>query len=187
MTWPICSGAEFAKALGVSRATITHWADDGMPVDRSRKSGREMQIDPLVALPWVVAQRGATPGSQRERLSNAQAEKVEMENARRRGQLIEASQVQETIFGLAAYLAREHDALPGRVANELASIHEPAVIRSRLLVELRSIRDGIAEHSARTADACEHLADECEHQPPATESDRERVGGSDEGPAAGKR
>lgn len=158
-----------------------------MPVAVAGKSGRGAQIDLAAALPWVINHREAPPGSQRERLAKAQAEKVEMENELRRGRMILADQVEETIFELAAYLAREHEAMPGRLANELAGISEPAIIRARLLAELRAIRDGIATHSARTSDACGHLAEEFEDQPPAAGEDGERLGGSDSSSANGER
>jgi phage terminase Nu1 subunit (DNA packaging protein) len=138
-------------------------------------------------LVFLAHDDGLPQGSQRERLAKAQAEKVEMENEQRRGRTIDAAQVEETLLGLAAYLAREHDALPGRVANELAGITEPAVIRSRLLEECRAIRDGIADFSTRTADALEDLAEECDSESPAAESDSEPMGGPVESPPARKR
>jgi phage terminase Nu1 subunit (DNA packaging protein) len=177
MQFPILTRAEFAKLCDVAPATVTNWMNDGMPCVRSGRSGREVEIDPAKALPWVIAHREAPPGSQRERLAKAQAEKVEMENEQRRGRTIDAGQVEETMLGLAAYLAREHDALPGRVANELAGINEPAVIRSRLLEECRAIREGLAQFSSRTADALSDLAEECDDLPAAAESDGEPMGG----------
>lgn len=187
MQFPTLTAAEFARLLDVSPASVTNWMNDGMPADRSGKSGREVRIEPEKALPWVINHRDAPPGSQRERLAKAQAEKVEMENEQRRGKLIDAGQVEETLLGLASYLAREHDALPGRVANELAGINEPAVIRSRLLEECRAIREGLAQHSIRTADALEALADEIDCSQAAAESDGEPMGGPVESPAPRKR
>lgn len=187
MQLPILTRAEFARLCDVAPASVTNWMNDGMPADRSGRAGREVRIDPAKALPWVIAHRESPPGSQRERLAKAQAEKVEMENEQRRGKTIDAAQVEETMLGLAAYLAREHDALPGRVANELAGINEPAVIRSRLLEECRAIRDGLAQHSIRTADALEDLAHECDDPSAASTEDGEPVGGSVEDPPARKR
>lgn len=187
MAYELHTGREFAKLCGVSPATVTNWMNDGMPCVRSGRAGKEVQIDIEKAMPWVIAHREAPPGSQRERLAKAQAEKVEMENEQRRGRTIDAGQVEETMLGLAAYLAREHDALPGRVANELAGINEPALIRSRLLEECRAIREGLAQHSVRTADALNDLAEECDDPAAAAESDGEPVGGSVENPPARKR
>lgn len=187
MGYELLTGREFAKLCGVSPATVTNWMNDGMPCVRSGRAGREVQIDIEQAFPWAIAHREAPPGSQRERLAKAQAEKVEMENEQRRGRTIDAAQVEETMLGLAAYLAREHDALPGRVANELAGINEPAVIRSRLLEECRAIREGLAQHFSRTADALDDLADELDRGRAAAESDSESVGRPVENPTAGKR
>lgn len=187
MPHELLTGREFAKLCGVSPATVTNWMNDGMPCVRSGRAGREVQIDIEQAFPWVVSHRDAPPGSQRERLAKAQADKVEMENEQRRGRTIDAGQVEDTMLGVAAYLAREHDALPGRVANELAGINEPALIRSRLLEECRAIREGLAQHFGRTADALDDLAEELDGGQAAAESDGEPVGGSVEDPPARKR
>jgi len=187
MQFPALTAAEFARLLDVSPASVTNWMNDGMPATRSGKSGREVQIDLAAALPWVISHREAPPGSQRERLAKAQAEKVEMENEMRRGRSIDAGQVEETLFGVAAYLAREHDALPGRVASELAGINEPAIIRAKLLAELRGIREGLAQYSFRAADALSDLAEECGDSSAAAVENGKSVGGSVENPSPGKR
>lgn len=157
-----------------------------MPAKRTRRPGSEVQIDPAAAIPWVINHR-EPPGSQRERLASEQADKVAMENEARRGRLIDVALIEETLMGLAAHLAQAHDAVSGRLAHELAGITDPGLIRTKLLAEMREIRDGAAQFSLRTADALDRLAQDGERSEAAAESDGEPVGGSDEAPAGRKR
>lgn len=178
--------AKFAEFCGVSRATVTNWMDAGMPAKRTRRPGSEVQIDPTLAVPWVINHREPA-GSQRERLAGEQADKVAMENEARRGRLIDVALVEETMMGLAAHLARSHDAVSGRMAHELAGISDPGLIRTKLLEELREIREDAAQFSGRTAGALERMAEDGERGEAAAESDGEPVGGSGEKATGRKR
>jgi len=115
--------------------------------------GSVVKIDPAVAIPWVVSERNPPPGSPRDRLLRAQAEKVELENARRRGELILSSQVGEVLSTLGADLAQRHEGVPGRVCNEFAGLTDPAVIRERLLDELRTVRGAFSDATEKLTDA----------------------------------
>jgi hypothetical protein len=104
-----------------------------------------------------------------------------------RDRLIDIAIVEEVLMVKAAYLAQAHDAVSGRLAHELAGITDPGLIRTRLLAEMREIRAGVAEHTLRTADAIDRIAQDVEHRDAAAEPDGEPVGGSDAAPAGRKR
>ena len=177
---------EFAKFCDVSPATVTNWMDAGMPAERSGRKGAEVAIDIAAAIPWVINHR-EPPGSQRERLAGEQADKVAMENEVRRGRLIDIAVVEEVLMTKAAYLAQAHDAVAGRLAHDLAGITDPGLIRTRLLAEMREIRAGVAQHSLRTADALDRIAQDVEHREAAAEPDGESVGGPDKASPGRKR
>lgn len=151
------SQKQAAELLSTTPRTIRTWEAEGLPrLADGRYSGPE-----LVA--WYVRRHRAQdgeldPAQERARRDREMADKLAMENERRRGLLIDAAAVEATLLGMAAHLAREHDALPGRLASELAGISDPAVIRARLLAECRSIREGLAQFSVETADALERAA-----------------------------
>lgn len=157
-----------------------------MPAKAGRQ-GREAQIDAEKAIPWVVLHREAPPGSQRERLAKEQADKVAIENAAKRGELMHADQVAEVFTSLAADLAARHDAVPGRVASEFAGITEPAIIRSRLLDELRIVRAAVADALGRLEDAPPDDSDDAGDPDSASEAERSRVGRRKPRAAARKR
>ena len=186
MNLPKLSAAEFAALCGVSRATVTNWMDEGMPCERTGRQRVRVEIDPALAVPWVVDRREPA-GSQRERLAKEQADKIAMQNEAQRGRLIDVALVEETLMGLAAHIAQAHDALPGRLAHELAGISDPGLIRAKLLAEMREIRDGASQFGVRTAGALERMAEDVGRGEGTTESDGEPVGGPDEVPAGRKR
>ncbi len=173
--WPTCTASQFAALLGVTPQAVSQWIDAGMPCKRGKGRGHVVVIDLAAALPWVLARR-EPKGSQRERLAKEQADKVALENAVKRGELIFASQVAEVFSVLSADLASRHDAVPGRLASELAGINEPAVIRERLLDDLRSVRAAFADAIEKLADVLGSAEDDVGDPAPANEADGEPVG-----------
>lgn len=127
---------EAASACGVSRQTIQSWYNEGLPRKCTQKE----------LLNFLAHRTGYAAGSERERLARAQAEKFELENSRRRGELVLVSVVVEILMGMAADLTGRLEGIPGRLANELAGISDAAVIRARLLEEIRAVRAGAAEY-----------------------------------------
>ena len=182
----LLSRQEFAELLKVSPATITNWMDAGMPAVRTGRQKQAVRITLAAALPWVVSHR-ETKGGERERLARVQADKVELENARKRGELIYADQVAEVLSTLAADVAAGMDAISGRLANELAGITDPAVIRGRIREEHRAVRGAFADATTKLADALGASSDDGEDTEPAPEPDPEPVGRRKPGAAVRKR
>ena len=172
------SAQEYAEIRGHTKPWVSQQIDAGMPVKRLKGRKIAYEIDTAAAIQWEIARirEGAKPGSQRERLAMEQADKFALENARRRGELILASQVADVLSTLGADLAQRHDGLPGRLANELAGISDPAQIRERLLDELRSIRGAFSDAVDKLADALGSSADVGADQPASAETDAKRVG-----------
>lgn len=146
----IFTAAQFADAMGVSSPTVSMWSDDGMPVLDRPGRGKPMSIDVWPAVRWVIDNR-TKPGSERERLARAQADKFELENAKRRGVLVELSYVSQWAMGLITSANGMLDGLPGRCAAEMVGM-SAAQIRARLLDETRAVRAGMAEHIQQLAD-----------------------------------
>lgn len=89
---------------------------------------------------------------ERKRLIKAQADKTESETKKLRGELISFDLVEDVLNEIAVLYGSSVDALPGRLANELSGIHDPAEIKSRLFDECRRIRISTAEHLRRFAE-----------------------------------
>jgi len=92
---------------------------------------------------------------ERKRLIKAQADKTESENQKLRGELVPFELVEDVLNEVAVLYGTGIDALPGRLANELAGIHDPAEVKVRLFDECRRIRITTANLLRRFAEDCE--------------------------------
>lgn len=143
----------FAALCDVSPQTVSNWCDAGMPHQGGGGHGETRKIHVRKALPWVVKNRTEKPGSERDRLAKEQADKVAIENAKSRKELIWAHHVEDCLAGANAALAADLDGLPGRMATTLADIEDPALVRAKLLDETRRIRESYARQLSELVDA----------------------------------
>lgn len=97
-------------------------------------------------------------------LVRAKRRQLELANAQREGRLINTDLVEEVMFAQAAYIARSHDAVAGRLANEMLGLTDAGIARAKLLAEMREIREGIAQFSIRQADELDRMAKEAERK-----------------------
>jgi phage terminase Nu1 subunit (DNA packaging protein) len=117
-----------ADMFGVSRETIDNWQQQGMPVAARGGPGVPSEYESETCINWLIDREVRKVQSERpqDRLARVQADKIEMENAEKRGQLIPADQLEPKlraahIFAREAFLescfrlARELPAdVPGR-------------------------------------------------------------------------
>lgn len=159
---------EAADLCGVSRQTIQAWYNEGL----QRKPTQEQLIR------FLANRTGYAAGSERERLARAQAEKFELENQRRRGELVLTDDVKQIVEALAADLNARHDGFAGRFSSEIPAITDAAIGRERLLDELRDVRSAFADAAEKLADTVRRGAGVLEEQPPEAEEEPRPVGRS---------
>ena len=177
----------FAKLCDVSPQTVSNWCEAGMPNEGGGGHGETRTINVREALPWVVANRTEKPGSERERLAKEQADKIAIENAQSRKELIKAQHVEDSIAEALANLTTQLDGLPGRMATPLSSIEDPALLRSKLQDEVRRIRITYAQHLAKLGELPSDMgAGQRDRKAPAKKK-RKRVGRKKSSPASRKR
>jgi hypothetical protein len=78
----------------------------------------------------------------------------------RPGEFIPAAMLDASIGTIAGEIAQQMAALPGRVAGVLAGIHEPALVRARMIKECNGVRNAVANHMEGLAGALEALESE---------------------------
>lgn len=88
---------------------------------------------------------GSAIKRQRLRLLKAQADRMEQENAAWRQDWVEIQVVQQAFEALGATFIACVDALPGRLAFELAGFQDPSVIKSKLFAACRELRNTTGE------------------------------------------
>jgi terminase small subunit / prophage DNA-packing protein len=117
-----------ASVFGVAPKTVVEWQGQGFPVSLRGGPGVPNEYETEACIGWLVDREVKKVSAERpqDRLARVQADKIEMENAERRGILIPADQLEPKLK--AAFVsARENwlDAVP-RLAREL-----PAGARER--------------------------------------------------------
>jgi phage terminase Nu1 subunit (DNA packaging protein) len=145
---PAMNASEFAAFTKVAAGTITTWLEEKMPSKRAARSGAEVSIDVRRAVPWLVKRYRERGGADFARIQKARAQKFELENARRRGELALVADINVLLAEIATELVSRLEAVPGRLANELAGISDAGAIRQRLLEEVRAVRSALSDRMA---------------------------------------
>jgi hypothetical protein len=96
--------------------------------------------------------------SERLRLLSEQADREALDNARRRGEVIEYRDAEDCMLALVGVLNSRLDGVAGRLANELVNEPNAAIIRDKLLTEHRAIRESLADGLQAFKDKCERKA-----------------------------
>lgn len=135
---------ELAELFAVTPKTIRSWSVEGMPVAKAGAKGRGNRslYDLAACVGWYFSEKAFD--DQRQRLAAAQAEKVEMENATRRGNLARHEDVIAFWNACIANSRARLLALPSRIAAPLpqalrAEIHEHA--RAIIFEALQELAD----------------------------------------------
>jgi phage terminase Nu1 subunit (DNA packaging protein) len=164
-----------AYLLGVTSRTLRDWAD--------APRNRDGTYDARDLVKWYATRNtlAATDDfeNQRERLAAAQAERVEMENAIRRGQLAECAAVQA---GWADHIAAARAkllSLPAKLGPQLTNISDASVAADKIRADIYAAIDELSEWELPETDddgGGNAPADGERLEKPAA-PDRERVGG----------
>ena len=119
---------QVAAMFGVAPKTIVEWQEQGLPIALRGSPGIPSEYESDACINWMVEREVKKVQAERpqDRLARVQADKIEMENAERRGLLIPADQLEPKLIA-AFTTARETwiDAVP-RLAREL-----PGDLKSR--------------------------------------------------------
>lgn len=123
---------QIAGIFGVAPKTIVEWQEQGFPIAQRGRPGVPSEYETAECINWLVDREVKKVQAEKpqDRLARVQADKIEMENAERRGQLIPADMLEPKLK--AAFLVARTkwlDAVP-RLARELP---EDAVAREALL------------------------------------------------------
>lgn len=158
-----------------------------MPHEVAGKVNAGFQIDLSKALPWVLTYALEPPKeSQRERLAREQADKVALDNAARRAELLAAPAVSEVLRSLVSGVIGQLDAMDNRCASEFAGIVDPARMRERLREEHRVVRTAMAATTRELAEACERAAGDRAALDTSAPANGGHLGGSVPGSAEGE-
>lgn len=132
--------SELAGILGVNKRTVERMAKDGVCV--RLEHGR---YDLVSSLTNFVAKtkeesKNRAPGEEHARLIKEKADKLEMENAKTRNELVEVAHVEQVIMEIQAIYNQQLDALGPRLAGQIANESDPAIVLDLIQDETRRTR-----------------------------------------------
>lgn len=112
---------QIASVFGVAPKTIVEWQEQGFPIAARGGPGVPSEYESEACIAWLTDREVKKVQSEKpqDRLARVQADKIEMENAERRGLLIPADQLEPRLK--AAFVAAREtwlEAVP-RLAREL--------------------------------------------------------------------
>lgn len=120
-----------ATLLGVTSRSLRDWAD-------APRNGDGTYDGPMLVRWYVARERGLIGeyDTQRERLAAAQAERVEAENAVRRGELAELGSVAAEWSALIHACRAKLLSMPSKLGPQLIHVADPTVIAARIRAEV---------------------------------------------------
>lgn len=146
-----------AEFFGVAPKTIVEWQEQGFPIAVRGGPGVASVYESSACIAWYVERElsRAQVEMPRDRLARVQADRIEMENAERRGQLVLAEQLEPKLA--AAFTAAREDFLESvlRLARELPAdlLGREAMLREEFEAFLRRLADwGNAGHDGEDED-----------------------------------
>ena len=112
---------QIAEVFGVDAKTIVEWQEQGFPIAVRGAPGIPSEYETEACINWLIDREVRKVQTERpqDRLARVQADKIEMENAEKRGLLIPAGQLEPKLRA-AMIAAREHwRNEPPRLAREV--------------------------------------------------------------------
>lgn len=175
--------AQAAKHCGITTRAFRDW--DVRPAEYSGKQ-------PLYQSEEVEAERQRRYGTsgEREPIANARDQlevervrKLKLANDQAEGSLIPFADARVFAAEVGALVAGQLSALPSRLANELAGINDPGLVRDRIRFEVTRIRKTLSDRLALVG----ALGRGGRNAEAAADSKSGRVGKRKSGAATGKR
>lgn len=136
-----------ARVLNVSDKTIRQWMRDGMPVTRLGDGtiGDASVLELDEAVRWYLTQGGLDAA--KTRLAMAQAEKHEMENEVRKGELVEVRQVKDAWIDRVLACRAKLLTLPSKLGPQLTNVADPNIAATRIRDEINAALTELADEA----------------------------------------
>lgn len=170
--------AGLAQIFGVSQETLTQWQKQGMPFIRAQKRGQANEYDTVAVLAWKVARDQSDQpvtdyDTERTRKVKLEADKLALEVAEKRGDLIPAEQVESAVADMVAAFRARCLSIPSKLAGPLSAVDDTRETEAILTDALHEALQELSDYAPSTE------AGDSDGSTPdgaATESDRQPVG-----------
>lgn len=164
---------ELALILGKSEASLTAWQHEGMPVTKITGQ-RGNQYDTAEIIEWLIKRAISGKGEhnaqvydlnvERARLAKEQADKTEFDNQVRRGELVDAGEIEGAWLDICSDFKSRMLALPSRLSPRLLGVPTVPEINGILTAGVVDALSALeADNEANLSG--DVAAAEAEHQP----------------------
>jgi phage terminase Nu1 subunit (DNA packaging protein) len=130
------SVARAAQLFDVTEKTVRSWIRAGLPTLKKggKGAGNAAIIDLADLIPWYLEENALDVA--KTRLASAQADKHEMENDLRRGELLEVAGVEAEWTDLVTAFRAKMLSMPGKLGPQLTNVSDASIIAARLRAEV---------------------------------------------------
>lgn len=131
------SRTDLALMLRTTPDRVSKYIAEGMPVMITGNGrGIRTMLDLADVLPWLLDRKAGTLDEARTRQANAAADKTELENRVRRGELVESSEVEREFADCASITKSRLRRIPDAVAERVIACAGPHEVKALLLAEI---------------------------------------------------
>lgn len=146
------SGSELAALTGRSWRKVRSILE-GAGIRPRREHNRAHLFDSEAALQAIYAPAEVEAyNDQRQRLAAAQAEKIERENAIRRGEVVDVLEVEKEWAAFTVACRSRLLGLPAKLGPRLATITDPAKVADEIRKEIREALDELSSYEPPSQD-----------------------------------
>lgn len=140
---------KIAEVFGVAPKTIVEWQREGFPIAKQGKPGVPSEYRTEDCIQWFVQRELAKAGieSAKDRLARLQGDKVELELAAMRRDLIPASEVEPALQQFFTDHCAEIEQIPDEFADAVAAVaSDPIAVHQVLKDIVVKIKDSCARY-----------------------------------------
>jgi len=150
----IVNQRELGEIMDISAKSLSLWAREGLPVKLETENGLANQYDTADVIAWYVAREVAKAKgeSEKDRLSRLQGDKLELELATMRGQLIQADQIEPAWTGMVVAARQTLLAMSSRLAQLVAPMDDADSIQVLIDEEVQVALQQLSTYDESGAD-----------------------------------
>lgn len=156
----IVNQRELAETLDISQKSLSLWAKEGMPVVLETENGLQNQYDTAAVHRWCIARELAkgAKDDDKNRLARLQGDKIEMELAEKRRDLIPAAEVEPAWTSMVLAARQALLSLPKSLASLMAQTEDPDVARDLLEEAIEEVLQKLGSDDQRSAGAADEAS-----------------------------